>query len=165
MTLFSKSLAIHDCQPGQRAGQCGEMKIIRIKDSAFVFVLPLMDIPQRLGTEPCSHSVQITRSLSDAFMQLAFLRVERMKELQAHEPHTAPTFMLPICAILTGISWHAFVGVILLKQIITHLKQIITQMKNSHLIDKISRFSAVTKSFMNSCVPGEKSQFSTRLAQ
>ncbi len=41
----------------------------------------------------------------------------RMKASQVHEPHTAPTFMLPICAILTGISWHAFVSIILLKQI------------------------------------------------
>ncbi|KGD71217.1 hypothetical protein ID11_20250 (plasmid) [Pantoea vagans] len=66
-------------------------------------------------------------------MQLAFLRVERMKALQAHEPHTAPTFMLPTCAILTGISWHAFVGVIL-------LKRITIQSSNSHPIDKVSRF-------------------------
>ncbi|BBW76663.1 Uncharacterised protein [Klebsiella michiganensis] len=50
-------------------------------------------------------------------MQQASLREGRMKASQGHEPHTAPTFMLPICAILTGISWHAFVSIILLKQI------------------------------------------------
>ncbi|EWF67975.1 hypothetical protein AZ036_002420 [Klebsiella michiganensis] len=50
-------------------------------------------------------------------MQQASLREGRMKAIQVHEPHTAPTFMLPICAILTDISWHAFVSIILLKPI------------------------------------------------
>ncbi len=66
-----------------------------------------------------------TRSLSDVSMQQAFLREERVKACQGHEPRTAPIFMLPICAILTGISWHAFVSIIL-------LKPIRSQTKNSH---------------------------------
>ncbi|AWF38379.1 putative membrane protein [Klebsiella oxytoca] len=40
-----------------------------------------------------------------------------MKASQVHVPHTDPTFMLLICAILTGISWHAFISAILLKPI------------------------------------------------
>ena len=40
-----------------------------------------------------------------------------VKASQVHAPHTDPTFMLLICAILTGISWHAFISAILLKPI------------------------------------------------
>ena len=39
-----------------------------------------------------------------------------MKARRVHDPRTAPIFMLPICAILMGISWHVFVSIILRKQ-------------------------------------------------
>ncbi|KFA85989.1 hypothetical protein N037_00100 [Enterobacter sp. EGD-HP1] len=61
--------------------------------------------------------MQITLTLSDGFMQQASLREGRVKASQEHEPRTVPIFMLPICAILTGISWHAFANIILLKPI------------------------------------------------
>lgn len=83
----------------------------------FCICPPLTSIPQRRETGQCSHSVQTALTLSGGFMQQASLREGRMKASQVHEPHTAPTFMLPICAILTDISWHAFVSIILLKQI------------------------------------------------
>ncbi|OAY20011.1 hypothetical protein AXY04_03555 [Enterobacter asburiae] len=101
------------------------MKIIQMKGLASAFVLRLTDNPQRRETGQCSHSVQLTRSLSDVSMQQAFLREGGVKACPGHEPHTAPIFMLPICAILTGISWHAFVSIIL-------LKPIRSQTKNSH---------------------------------
>jgi hypothetical protein len=93
------------------------MKITHMRYSTSVFVLLLTGIPQRRETGQCSHSMQTALTLSGGFMQQASLREGRMKASQGHEPHTAPTFMLPICAILTGISWHAFVSIILLKQI------------------------------------------------
>jgi len=62
MTLFLTCLAIHVCLPGPRTGQCGEMKIIRMRGLASVFVLHLTDNPQRRETGQCSHSVQLTRS-------------------------------------------------------------------------------------------------------
>jgi len=154
MTLFAQFLVIHVCLPGQKAGQCGEMKIIRMRDSAFVFVLPLTDIPQRPETEQCSHSEQITHNLSDASTSLAFLQEEKTKARQAHEPPTAPTFMLPICVIQTDINWHACVSIIT-------LKQMSTQLKNSHGNDKSSPFPAVTKSAVKTGVPAKISQFIT----
>jgi hypothetical protein len=48
-------------------------------------------------------------------MQLASLREERMKASLVREARTAPAFMLPIYAILTGISSHAFISITLLK--------------------------------------------------
>ncbi|AKZ74052.1 hypothetical protein LI67_015370 [Enterobacter roggenkampii] len=65
-------------------------------------------------------------------MQRAFVREERMKACPVHEPPTAPIFMLPICAILTGINWHAFASIIL-------LMQISYQAKKSHFNNKILR--------------------------
>lgn len=91
--------------------------MIGMRCSLSVFVLHLTSIPPRRETEPCSLSGQITRIGSDGSTQLASLQEEIMKACQAHEPHTAPTFMLPGCGILTGISWHAFVSTILLKKI------------------------------------------------
>lgn len=56
-----------------------------------------------------------------------------MKASHEHEPRTDPISMLPICAILTDISWHAFISTIL-------LKKITLQRKNSHRTDKILWF-------------------------
>ncbi|AKL04848.1 hypothetical protein AB184_06145 [Klebsiella oxytoca] len=117
MTLFLRFLATRDCLPGQKAGQCGEIKIIRMKYSTSASVLLLTAIPQRRETGQCSHFMQTMLTLSDDSMQQVSLREGRVKASQVHAPHTDPTFMLLICAILTGISWHAFVSAILLKPI------------------------------------------------
>ena len=111
MTLFLTSWVTHVCQHGQKAGQCGGMNVILVRGSASVFVLLLTGIPRRRETGQCSHSVQITRILSDGSMQRASWREERMKANPEHDPHTGPTFILPICAILTGISLHAFISI------------------------------------------------------
>lgn len=85
--------------------------------SVSVFAIHLIGIPQRQETEQCSHSRQITRILLDGFMQPLSLLEGRMKACLAHGSRTAPTFMLPICVIQTGISWHAFASLIFLKWI------------------------------------------------
>ncbi|KJW95916.1 hypothetical protein RZ87_22635 [Enterobacter roggenkampii] len=56
-----------------------------------------------------------------------------MKACPVHEPPTAPIFMLPICAILTGINWHAFTGII-------HLMQIRSQERKSHVTNKVLKY-------------------------
>jgi hypothetical protein len=66
------------------------------------------------------------------FHAAASVREERMKACPVHEPPTAPIFMLPICAILTGINWRAFTSIIL-------LMQISYQAKKSHFTNKILR--------------------------
>ncbi len=137
MTLFLMFLATHVCLPGQKAGQCGEIKIIRIRRSAFVFALLLTDIPQRRETGQCLHSRLITQRLSDSSMPLAFLQEGKMKAHRAHAPPMAPTFMWPTCAILTGISWHAFVSIIL-PQLIS------SSTRNRRFAYSILRFCAFT---------------------
>lgn len=52
-------------------------------------------------------------------MQQVSLQEGRVKASQVRAPHTDPTFMLLICAILTGISWHAFVSAIFLNKLRT----------------------------------------------
>jgi catechol 2,3-dioxygenase-like lactoylglutathione lyase family enzyme len=56
-----------------RTGQCGEMKN---PDEGFSFCIwpPFDGQPATAETGQCSHSVQLTRSLSDVSMQQAFLR-------------------------------------------------------------------------------------------
>lgn len=93
------------------------MKIIRMRYSTSASVLLLTAIPQRRETGQCSHFMQIMLTLSDDSMQQVSLREGRVKASQVHVPHTDPIFMLLICAILTGISWHAFISAILLKPI------------------------------------------------
>ena len=115
---------------GLIAGQCGETKIIWMTNLASAFVLLLTSNPRRREMGQCSLSEQITRTLSDASMQRASVRVGKMKACPVHEPPTAPTFMLPICAILTGINWRAFASIIL-------LMQISYQAKKSHFNNKI----------------------------
>lgn len=114
-----------------------EIKIIRIRRSAFVFALLLTDIPQRRETGQCLHSRLITQRLSDSSMPQAFLQEGKMKAHRAHAPPMAPTFMWPTCAILTGISWHAFVSIIL-PQLIS------SSTRNRRFAYSILRFCAFT---------------------
>jgi catechol 2,3-dioxygenase-like lactoylglutathione lyase family enzyme len=107
MTLFLTCLAIHVCLPGPRTGQWGDENN---PDEGFSFCIcpPFDRQPATAGNGTMFAFRAANAELVRRFHAAGLLAGGRMKACQGHEPHTAPIFMLPICAILTGISWHAF---------------------------------------------------------